>query len=163
MTAAGLQLQLRETGGGAVCRDILATLPTWFGLPDSVAGYVALAERTPTLVAGLGGEDAGFVTVVRHGPQSAEVAVMGVRPDHHRHGIGRALLQRAESDLARDGVEFLQVKTLSSRHPDEGYARTRAFYLAYGFVVLEEFPHLWSDDQPAVLLIKTVPPRRGNA
>jgi ribosomal protein S18 acetylase RimI-like enzyme len=81
---------------------------------------------------------------------------MGVLSEFHRHGFGRAMLEHAEAALAADGVEFLQVKTLSARHPDEGYQRTRAFYLAYGFRPLEEFPTLWSPDQPALQLVKSV-------
>lgn len=151
-----LCLRDQPNGAGPTTRDILDTLPTWFGIPASVDDYVAVADRTPTVVASLGTTDVGIATIVRHNEHSAEVYVMGVLPEHHRHGIGRAMLGHAEEALARDGVEFLQVKTLSPRHPDEGYKRTRAFYLAYGFRPLEEFPTLWSPDQPALQLVKTV-------
>ncbi len=152
------ELHLRDepTGAGPTTRRILATLPTWFGIPASVDEYVAVADRTPTVVASLGDTDVGVATIVRHSEYSAEVYVMGVRPEYHRKGIGRAMLQHAEDSLAREGVEFLQVKTLSPRHPDDGYKRTRAFYLAYGFRPLEEFPTLWSPDQPALQLVKAV-------
>jgi hypothetical protein len=43
------------------------------------------------------------------------------------------MLERAEATLGRAGVEFLQVKTLAASRPDEGYSKTRAFYLDYGF------------------------------
>jgi len=66
------------------------------------------------------------------------------------------MLRHAEAALAAEGIEFLQVKTLSASHPDEGYRKTRAFYFAYGFRPLEEFPTLWSPDQPALQLVKTV-------
>ncbi len=45
-------------------------------------------------------------------------------------------------------VEFLQVKTLSAKHPDAGYGRTRQFYLAMGFRPLQEFPTLWGEANP---------------
>jgi hypothetical protein len=61
-----------------------------------------------------------------------------------------------EGSLARAGVEFLQVKTLSASDPDEGYQKTRAFYLSYGFRSLEEFPDLWSPQNPALQMIKVV-------
>jgi hypothetical protein len=48
------------------------------------------------------------------------------------------------------------VKTLAASHPDEGYRRTRAFYEAYGFRSLEEFPNLWGPDNPARQMIKVV-------
>ena len=151
-----LRLRDEPSGAGPVTRHILAALPTWFGIPESVDDYVAMADRTPTVIASLGGTDVGVATIVRHSEFAAEVSVMGVLPAYHRQGIGRALLQHAEETLSRDGVEFLQVKTLSPRHPDEGYKRTRAFYLAYGFRPLEEFPSLWSPDQPALQLVKVV-------
>jgi len=66
------------------------------------------------------------------------------------------MLRRVEHRLAADGVEFLQVQTLSAARPDEAYARTRAFWLARGFRPLEEFPTLWDPGNPALQLIKAV-------
>ncbi len=82
---------------------------------------------------------------------------MAVLPEYHRQGIGRALLRHAEAALATDGVEFLQVKTLAPSKPDEGYDKTRAFYLAYGFRPLEEFRDLWDAENPALQMIKAIP------
>jgi catechol 2,3-dioxygenase-like lactoylglutathione lyase family enzyme len=65
-------------------------------------------------------------------------------------------VERAEETLAGSGVEFLQVKTLSDRHPDAGYRQTRAFYAACGFRALEEFPALWRPANPALQLIKAL-------
>jgi hypothetical protein len=53
-------------------------------------------------------------------------------------------------------VEFLQVKTVAPRKPDDGYEKTRAFYLAYGFRPLEEFQDLWDVDNPALQMIKVI-------
>jgi GNAT superfamily N-acetyltransferase len=159
VTAAGpFDRRIDETGSGPLCQEILATLPTWFGLPDSVAEYVAVADAHPTVVATLEGRDVGLLTLVVHTPYAAEVSVMGVRPEHHRRGAGAAMLATAEEWLAGRDVEYLQVKTLSPRHPDPGYAKTRAFYHDRGFRPLQEFPTLWGADQPALQLIKTVPP-----
>ncbi len=82
---------------------------------------------------------------------------MAVLAELHRRGIGRALLRHAEDMLAADGVEFLQVKTLAPSKPDDGYDKTRAFYLACGFRPLEEFRQLWDADNPALLMIKVIP------
>ena len=71
------------------------------------------------------------------------------------------MLEHVERELDARGVEFLQVKTLSPAHPDEGYVKTRAFYFAYGFRPLEEFPTLWDPDNPALQMIKTVDARPG--
>jgi GNAT superfamily N-acetyltransferase len=150
-------LRIDESGSGPLCQEILAALPTWFGLPDSVADYVAVADANPTVVATLERRDVGLLTLVVHTPYAAEVYVMGVHPEHHRQGAGAAMLATAETWLAGRDIEYLQVKTLSPRHPDPGYAKTRAFYHDRGFRPLQEFPELWSPDQPALQLVKTVP------
>jgi GNAT superfamily N-acetyltransferase len=149
-------LRVQDQGSGAVCRQVLATLPAWFGLPESVEDYVARADEHPTVVATLEGGDVGILTLVVHTPYAAEVYVMGVRPEHHRHGIGRRMLGFAETWLRGRDIEYLQVKTLSPRHPDPGYAKTREFYFAVGFRPLEEFPELWQPGNPALQMIKTL-------
>ncbi len=153
----GLELRLQDQGAGAICADVLGTLPEWFGLPDSVAAYVAAAEAEPTVVATVEGQDSGILTLRVHTPYAAEIVVMGVLPEHHRSGIGRAMLEVAESWLAERDIGFLQVKTLSPRSADAGYAATRAFYFGCGFLPLEEMPELWGADQPALQMIKTLP------
>jgi GNAT superfamily N-acetyltransferase len=157
---AGLALRVQDTGSGAVCADVLAALPKWFGFPESVAAYVEAAESEPTVVATLEERDCGILTLRTHTPDAAEIIVMGVLPQHHRSGIGQAMLEAAESWLAGRDIGYLQVKTLSPRHPDEGYAATRAFYFGCGFRPLEEMPELWGAGQPALQMIKTVPASR---
>jgi len=81
---------------------------------------------------------------------------MGVRPELHRHGAGRALMERAAAHARAHGIRFLTVKTLSARDPDPGYAKTRAFYEALGFVVIDELPELWSPANPACVMLKVL-------
>jgi GNAT superfamily N-acetyltransferase len=131
-------------------------LPSWFGIPESVTRYVAVAERSPTVIASQGEREVGLLTLVQHSRYAAEVCVMAVVPELHRQGVGRKMLEYAEDILAADGVEFLQVKTLAPSKPDDGYAKTRAFYLAYGFRPLEEFSDLWDPENPALQMIKLV-------
>lgn len=68
------------------------------------------------------------------------------------------MLHHAERRLAKSGVEFLQVKTLSEKRPDPNYDKTREFYLAQGFRPLEEFSTLWDPSNPALQLIKSLSP-----
>jgi len=156
VTMLPVATRIEEAGSGSICRSILDALPHWFGLAASVDGYVAAADASPTVVARTCARDIGIATLVTHTPYAAEVSVMGVLPEYHRHGVGRAMLRVAEARLAAEGVEFLQVKTRGPSKPDEGYDKTRAFYLAYGFRPLEEFPLLWGADNPALLMVKTV-------
>jgi len=87
---------------------------------------------------------------------------MGVRPETHHRGVGRALVERAEAYLRDKDAEYLQVKTLSAAHPDEGYARTRRFYRAMGFRPLQEFPTLWGEANPCLQMIKSLEASRQN-
>ena len=148
------EVALRPTGSGAVCRDVLATLPTWFGFPEVNEEYVRTADTTPTVVASLDGADVGLLTIVTHTAYAAEVHLMAVRPELHRSGIGRRMLEVAEDHLVASGIEYLQVKTLSARDPDAGYRLTRAFYVATGFRPLEEHPLLWGPENPALQMVK---------
>lgn len=147
-----------ETAPEEVAR-LLGMLPGWFGIPESNAEYVRRARVLPAYLAWPGdaaqGRAAGVLLQMRHFPKSAEIYLMAVDPSLHRGGAGRALVRALESDLAADGVEFLQVKTLGPSHPDAGYAKTRAFYAAMGFRPLEEIHDLWPDN-PCLIMIKSV-------
>ncbi len=141
-------------GQSAVCEPILRALPDWFGIEEATAQYVRDTDVMPTLIAAVEDQALGFLTLRRHNPYTAEIHVMGVRPEWHGQGVGRALVEKAAQVLREDGVEYLQVKTLSDSHPDPGYARTRAFYLAMGFRPLEEFKTLWGETNPCLLMVK---------
>ena len=141
-------------GQSAVCAPILRALPEWFGIEEALRQYEAEIEVLPTFLARDRGQMAGFLTVKGHFPQTAEILVMGVIPAAHRRGIGRALVNTAETYLRSQGVEYLQVKTLGPSNPDPGYAGTRAFYQALGFVPLEEFKQIWDEENPCLILVK---------
>jgi GNAT superfamily N-acetyltransferase len=144
-------------GAGTICRSILDLLPSWFGIPEAVDDYVRTARTEPSIIASVAGVDIGITTIKLHSQYAAEVYLMAVHPAYHRRGVGRAMLVHLERNLATRGVEYLQVKTLSASRPDPGYDKTRAFYLAYGFRPLEEFPALWDPSNPALQLVKSVP------
>lgn len=143
-----------EEGAGATCAELLTTVPHWFGMAAANEEYRRVADRSPTLVAMDNAHALGFLTVVRHSSHAAELHVMAVRPELHRTGIGRMLVGAAEDRLRSEGVEYLQVRTLSASAGDKLYLGTLAFYTALGFRVLEEMPSLWDQTNPAVLLIK---------
>jgi ribosomal protein S18 acetylase RimI-like enzyme len=145
-------------GKAGICKPILRALPQWFGIEEATQQYARDTEVMPTFLAYTGDSAIGFLTMKKHGDKAAEIQVMGVLPEYHRTGTGHALVDRAEEHLRKQGVEYLQVKTLSAKHPDENYARTRAFYLAMGFVELEEFPTLWGEENPCLQLVKRLDP-----
>jgi len=141
-------------GQSNLCEPILRLLSEWFGIEESILSYEKEIVSLPTFLAMSGGQVLGFLSVKQHYPESAEVYVMGVRPEARHGGIGRALMQEAEIYLKSQGVEYLQVKTLSPSNPDTAYAQTRAFYLAMGFRPLEEFEQIWDEHNPCLILVK---------
>lgn len=140
----------------ANCAPILRALPQWFGIEEATQHYIDCIKTLPTFAAF--DEDAyiGFLSISRFQDYAAELYVMGIHPNYHHQGIGKKLVYAAEDYLKNQGVRFFQVKTLSERHPDPFYAKTRAFYQAVGFVPLEEFPELWGPQNPCLQMIKSL-------
>jgi GNAT superfamily N-acetyltransferase len=145
MNHTGYTIESARLQKSPLCAPILRALPEWFGREDSIQSYIEDIDRMPTAVAYAGDDAIGFLTLNRHFEQSAEIHVMGVRPEWHRKGVGRALLTTVEAYLRTEGVRFLQVKTLGMNEPYETYAFTRAFYLGVGFIPLEAHKGLWGD------------------
>lgn len=128
-------------------------LPEWFGVESAIVRYRESIEAMPTLVAAVGGEVVGFLTVHRHNPDAAEIHVMAARRDFRRRGVGRAMIEAAERDLRDGGVRLLQVKTLAPSREDPNYGQTRAFYRRMGFLPLEE-NRLWGDANPCLIMVR---------
>ena len=147
-------MRVQALNSGAVCRRVLDELREWFAIEGAVHHNVEVADQSPTVIASVGGEDVGFLTIVGHSRYSAEIYVMGVRPAFRRRGVGRRLIEHGEHWALTQGVEYLQVKALSERRPRAGNAATRDFYLECGFRTLEEFPTLWGPENPALQLVK---------
>jgi GNAT superfamily N-acetyltransferase len=147
-----------QPGDVDACAAILARLPSWFGIPESTAAYVASLYRLPGFVSVDNRGVDGFVAIEQHFPTAAEVAVMGVDPERHRQGIGRALIAATEAWCREHGVEWLHVKTRGPSTYDEDYERTRRFYTGVGFAPLYESRTEWGPDNASLILVKVVPP-----
>ncbi|MCK0113328.1 GNAT family N-acetyltransferase [Ornithinimicrobium sp. F0845] len=132
---------------------ILAALPSWFGIPAANEHYVTAAGEKDSYLAQVDGVTVGVALVDRHFAETAEIHLIAVAPEHHGGGVGSALVAAIEDAVRADGAQLLEVKTVGASHADEGYAATRAFYRARGFLRLEEFEGLdW--EGPTVILVK---------
>ena len=141
------------------CAAMLATIPEWFGIPESNTAYLRNLALMPSWVALSGAEVVGAITLEQHFAESFEVHFVAVRRDHHRQGVGRSLLAHLEREAVARGARWLQVKTLGPSEPHQGYARTRDFYLAMGFSPLFESGVLFGDPRnPALVLVKRLGP-----
>jgi GNAT superfamily N-acetyltransferase len=152
------QFRIEEAGAGrgAVAEGILRALPEWFGIESSIIEYRQDIEQLPTWFCVLpGGEIVGFVALNYHNLFTAEIHVIGVRPQFHGKGIGRALVKRAESVAAERSIEYLEVKTLGPSRPNRSYAGTREFYFRMGFRPIEEISSVWPG-YPCLIMVKKI-------
>jgi len=149
-------IQGSEYGWSRFCEPIIRALPQWFGIETANRRYLEDIDKMPTFLALADNGVIGFLTLHEHNAYAAEIHVMGVLPERHRQGVGTQLVTAAQDYLRQRRVEYLQVKTLSDAHPDENYARTRAFYIGLGFRPLEQFDTLWDAGNPCLQLIKSL-------
>jgi GNAT superfamily N-acetyltransferase len=134
-------------------REILGSVPEWFGIPEATASYVEDAARLPSYLATDGEDVVGIALLAEHFPLSRELHLSAVRRDRHRQGVGTALLAAVEEDLRAGGVHLLEVHTVGPSSESKEYARTREFYLARGFVAMNELQRIdW--DGPTLILVK---------
>lgn len=141
------------------CDAIIVSLPYFFGDPDGVRDCAAAVRSQPGYVAILNDDTAAFLTIERHNPESAEIAWMAAHADYRRHGLGRALIERAAANLAADGARMLCVLTLGPSVPEDAtdnYAGTRAFYQSCGFVPLRELELRSWNDAYALMLARAL-------
>lgn len=142
--------------GSAESADIAARLldrlPSWFGIPEANAAYIHSATELPAFVARAGIEPIGLLLWHRHFPEAAEIHLLAVDPEWHRRGVGRALVAALRDELDDGECRVLQVKTLGPSNPDPGYADTRKFYRAAGFLPMEETDALWPED-PCLIMV----------
>ena len=138
------------------CRRLIDALPDWFGIPESNASYLRSLSELPAWVALLEARLVGAIVLAQHFLSSFEVHFLAVHPEHHRRGIGRALLRTLEAEARARGGRWLRVQTLAPSDPDPFYARTRGFYAAMGFDPLYETTAPWGPENPTVVLVKAL-------
>ncbi len=139
-----------------IAKNILNSLPNWFGRPESTQIYINESSKLPFFVAYDGAKPLGFVSMKESSKYAVEIFVMGVLPNYHKKGIGKSLINKVLQWAKENEYEFLQVKTLDESHPDIYYARTREFYKAVGFKPLESLPELWGEDNPCLIMIQYI-------
>jgi len=155
-----MAIEIREVSSPAkkkrICGDILRALPEWFAYEEPIADYAAQAKHMPFYAAFDGSRAVGFIAIKAHNAHTAEVCVMGVLRGCHRRGIGRGLVECAVRYCLANKMEFLTVKTVDESTRSAGYANTRKFYCAMGFVPLEVFPLYWDKNNPCLFMAKHI-------
>jgi GNAT superfamily N-acetyltransferase len=150
---------VRQATDGDVegCVRVLAQLPGYFTADthDKVRTSIPAHRGWVAVDDAEGDGVVGFVIAEQRYVRSAEITYAAVLPDRRHGGIGTALVQRALDELAREGVEVVEVKTLDASAEYEPYVATRAFWEARGFVQVDCIDPLpdWQPGNPAAIYV----------
>ena len=135
---------------------ILRQLPEWFGNEKALLDYIETVKEKLYYAAYDGDNAVGFICIKFNNKYTADIYVTGILKDYHRRGIGKELVKIVEQDLIKKGYKFFMVKTLGESSDYEFYKRTREFYKGVGFYPLEEFKEIWDEDNPCLIMIKSL-------
>ena len=136
-----------------IAREILEALTDWFEVTETREGYIHDSRKWPFFAAEEEEKAVGFLCLKETGRETIELAVMGVRKEYHRHGVGKALFESAKEYAVQTGYSFMQVKTVQMGvYPD--YDITNRFYLACGFKELEVIKEIWGDENPCQIYVQ---------
>ena len=121
----------RTVMGEAVYRHLY---PDWRAMQAAAVEGVLRDAGTSTWVADDGGRPVGFVAVVHHDethgePNSSEIDMVAVDPEHQRRGIADALIAHAVEEARAHGSVLAVIGTGG----DPGHAPARAAYEKAGF------------------------------
>jgi GNAT superfamily N-acetyltransferase len=104
--------------------------PDWTTSQARAVEEVCRDESMTVWVAEVDARPAGFAAVAfRTDPDSAEIEMIAVDPDHQNQGIGSALLAHAFDQISAAGVKLVQLGTGG----DPGHAPARHVYEKAGF------------------------------
>ena len=143
------------------CIAIVRELPDYFteDVPAKVesdlsahSGWVAV--ETERVVA--------FAVVDRRSTGAAEILWIAVADAERGQGVGSVLLDQLITELAAEGVQLLEVKTLDSSADYQPYAVTNAFYERRGFIQIDTIDPLpgWPPGNPAAIYVAALSPSR---
>jgi len=139
-----------------ICAEVLRSLPKWFGIEAAIQDYVREVTNLHFVSATLYGKVIGFCAVKVNFETNADLFVLGLFEEFHGKGIGTRMIDFVQTYCREMKIDYMSVKTLSARHPDENYRETRKFYERCGFRPFEEFPTLWDEANPCLLMIKNI-------
>lgn len=144
----------RDQDKSRLCQETLATLPDWFGIPESTAAYVRdVASRTVHAILWQDTE-AGFISLQGSSTLAEEIHVIGLKPEYHRRGLGSLALRYLAAEARLKGLRYWCVKTLAESAHSPEYDRTRAFYSKNGFDPLLVEPTLWDAANPCLIMVR---------
>lgn len=134
--------------------EVLRDLPEWFGIEESLLAYVEDVKRMMFWVVLEDDNICGFLALNETSEDAVDIHVIGVKQKYHSKGMGKELVKAAEK-YAQESYSLMQVKTIQEGVYDI-YDRSIAFYKSCGFKKLEVFPTLWDENNPCLIMVKSL-------
>lgn len=155
---ADVQVRSLTPEDAFACDEVIQSLPYHFGDPQGREDC-AKAVRTHAGIAAIAGERiVGFLTWKPWFDSACEITWMAVHAESRGVGIGTLLVDRFAAHAREQRLRFLLVTTLSPSvvEPgvDDGYERTRSFYVKQGFVPTWEPEGWWNERNQALLMVQ---------
>ena len=136
-------------------REILESLPEWFGNKQALEEYVEKVRELPYWAAmDENNKCIGFFSIKTHYEHTGEIFVCGILPEAQHKGVGKALYNAVESYFIKSGCKYAMAKTRSDRVESESYEQTRRFYKSIGFEPLVTLTEMWDEENPCLIMIK---------
>ncbi|MBC6439312.1 MAG: GNAT family N-acetyltransferase [Rhodospirillales bacterium] len=151
-----ITVEERHTDKAALADMVLRALSDWFGIEEATQDDIDAADRLPMLAARRDDKSIGFTSLEIVTPGTINIHAIGVLPDHHGSGAGRALIAATIDRCRQQNVRLLTVKTLSDASDDPFHAGTRQFYTAMGFAPAAEIPDLYDPRNPCLVMARMV-------
>jgi len=137
--------------------EVIATLPEWFGNAEANNKYVEeLKQYAFFSVFRETNEVIGFASLKIHHSKTADIFIVGIKPEFQRQRIGKELFLVCEKYCKLNKCTRIVVKTLSELSQYEPYLRTVRFYKKLGFEELITFDEFWDINNKCLLLIKDI-------
>lgn len=89
-------------------------------------------------------------SVPNHGRSIGHIKDLAVAPEHRGGGIGRALLSRTLSVLAREGIGWVKLEVREGNDP------ALALYREFGFERRRQIPRYYADGEAALVMMRSI-------
>jgi len=123
---------------------------------ESIVEYVEHSRNLPMVVIEEEGKALGFCTLKPYYSLNLNLYVLGILPEYHRQGLGQQMIEFITRYCRDKGIPYMTVLTLSDQSTDPSYGHTRNFYQKCGFCQLQDFPTLWDEQNPCLMMLKEV-------
>ena len=133
-------------------RDLIETGLPWSWTRERVTH--SLREHNTLVLAARDGECLAGFSIMQFGEERAHLALLAVRSDYQRQGVGARMLQWLVESALVAGIARIHLEMRESNHA------ARRFYLGQGFAETARIPRYYSGQETAVRMLRDIRVKR---